>query len=255
MKRAVAVSFLAVTLAGLLLAQQPAAKGAAQEKQSSPTKPATKKPRQRVVTNLAGFDLLEADKTKQTTVVGATRGGKPPVALAPRLGKVYDAALTFHWSHEGRPTRFTFVLRDEARQQVHRGETQALAYTLPDGVALEPGKTYLWSVEPAGGFLAGGPSAPTGILVLAGKERGQLEQALSRIGAPNSYEDELARARLFTEHRLWYDAIAAYSDLIARYPDRRELFEERGMIYAQLDVTRPLADADFAQADSLPMRD
>jgi len=60
-----------------------------------------------------------------------------------------------------------------------------------------------------------------------------------------------APALFFMRHRVWYDAIASYTDLIARFPARTELYEERGMIYAQLDVTQALADADFAKADEL----
>ncbi len=52
--------------------------------------------RKRIVTDLSGFDLLEPGKLqKQTTVVGATRGLPRPVALAPRLGKVYGTNPQF----------------------------------------------------------------------------------------------------------------------------------------------------------------
>jgi len=40
-----------------------------------------------------------------------------------------------------------------------------------------------------------------------------------------------------------------YSELIARYPDRRSLYEMRGTLYDQLPATEPLADADFARSN------
>ena len=57
--------------------------------------------------------------------------------------------------------------------------------------------------------------------------------------------------QVFTDQRLWYDAIGAYTELIAHSPDRAEAYEKRGMIYAQIAATQPLADADFSRADGL----
>ena len=65
------------------------------------------------------------------------------------------------------------------------------------------------------------------------------------------YQVGLKWARAFRDRRLWYDALDAYSGLIARYPERAELYEERGTIYAQLEATKALADGDFARADEL----
>jgi len=85
----------------------------AQAQQSTPQKPnpqepktksqqAEKPPRKRVVTDLSGFDLLEPSKVqKQTTVVGGTRGLPRPVALAPRLGKLFGTTPEFAWSCAG----------------------------------------------------------------------------------------------------------------------------------------------------------
>ena len=60
-----------------------------QETQPKAGEPAKEK-RKRVQTNMAGFELLAADKLKQqTTVVGATRSlsPAPAVPLAPYLGQ------------------------------------------------------------------------------------------------------------------------------------------------------------------------
>ena len=94
-------------------------------------------------------------------------------------------------------------------------------------------------------------SPPAGLLVVSGSQRQEIERALAAITATDPYEQARARARVFTDRRLWYDAVAAYSDLIARFPDRAELYEERGTIYAQLDSTQAAADEDFARAERL----
>lgn len=82
-------------------------------------------------------------------------------------------------------------------------------------------------------------------------QRGEIERDLAKVSSSDDYARGLGRARVFTEHRLWYDALAAYADLIARYPERAELYDERGSIYAQLEVTQKLAEADFARAEEL----
>ncbi len=61
----------------------------------------------------------------------------------------------------------------------------------------------------------------------------------------------VARARVFTDARLWYDAIDAYNALIERFPDRAELYERRGTIYAQLTCTQSLAEEDLARAERM----
>ena len=83
------------------------------------------------------------------------------------------------------------------------------------------------------------------------EQQWEIRAELDTLRGLEPYTAGLARARLFLRHRVWYDAIAAYTDLIEAYPYRAELYEERGMIYAQLDVTQELAEADFARADEL----
>jgi hypothetical protein len=39
--------------------------------------------------------------------------------------------------------------------------------------------------------------------------------------------------------------------LIGEYPEHPELYDERGMIYAQIPGTQELANKDFARADEL----
>jgi len=240
-------------------AQTPAKSGAA------PAKPAeAKKPRARVVTDLSGFDLLESGKVRtQTQVPGATRGMARPIPLAPRLGKLYGDRPTFSWMFEGKAKNFLFLLQDDARNELFHAEVTGYEYRYPaTAPALEPGKTYFWTVEVASAML-GEPSAPAGFLVLNPAQRAEVGNDLRAAASPwtpptaamtsagYAYLQGLARARAFRDHRLWYDALDAYSGLIARYPDRAELYEERGTIYAQLEATKALAEQDFARADQI----
>lgn len=226
--------------ASLLAAQEPPAK--------APRKPR----RQRVVTNLTGFEILDTTKARKPAMVaGATRGDRPPVALAPRLGKTYGTRPVFTWTHEGRARQFVFTLWNDAQEQVHRAEVTGLKYTYPASAPpMEPGTAYFWTVEVSAALMGGVQSAPAGVLVVAAGVREAIRKDLADISGV-TYAAELARARVYAKHRTWYDAIAAYTELIGRFPTRAELYEERGMIYAQLEVTRALADEDFARAEEL----
>jgi len=219
------------------------AAGVAVHELSAQEKPPPEKPRrERIITDLSGFDLLDTTRVKtQTMAAGATRGTVAPLALAPRLGKAHGTNPLFTWNHEGGAQTFVFTLWNDAQEEVYRAEVsgRSLRYP-PDAPALEPGRTYLWTV-----------SAPVGILMVAPDQRETIQAELDFVGNFDLYTVGLERARIFTRHRVWYDAISGYTDLIARFPNRAELYEERGMIYAQLDVTQALADADFARADDL----
>lgn len=246
----------AVALLGSFVAaqtQDKAPTGAAKSGQQQAKPAETKKPRARVVTDLSGFDLLESSKLKkQTQVAGATRGMASPVALAPRLGKLYGDQPTFSWKFEGKAKNFLFILQDDAQTELFRAEVSGYEYRYPaTAPALQPGKTYFWTVEVASTMFGGEPSAPAGILRLNGAQRAEVEKDLAATASSDEYQAGLARGRAFRDRRLWYDALDAYSGLIARYPERAELYEERGMVYAQLEATKVLADQDFARADEL----
>lgn len=246
----------AVALAAAAFPQEPA-------KDDKPQKaaPAGKKddkeaekrpPRKRVTSDLSGFELIDSARLKgQPMVVGGTRSLTAPVALAPQLGKLAGPSPVFAWSYGYRVPRFRFTLRGAADEPVFQAEATGTRYRYPgDAPALETGRTYSWTVEPLGAPGRPSPSSPVAFTV----EPGVLA-ALAKLGAAGGFEAGLARARLLTEHRLWYDAVEAYSDLIARFPERAEPYEERGAIYGQLEVTEALAEEDLARADALRARE
>jgi hypothetical protein len=49
--------------------------------------------------------------------------------------------------------------------------------------------------------------------------------------------------------RIWFDALAAYTSLIARHPARAEFYRDRAQLNEQLPATAALADADLAKAE------
>jgi hypothetical protein len=230
-------------------AQSPTEARSEEPKPKQTTAPTNNK-RTRVITNLAGFDLLEAKKlSSETIVVGATRGMEQPVALAPRLGKLYGSNPTFLWNYEGTAAKFVFVLSDDAQTEIFRTEVIGTQFRYPAGApALQPGKIYFWTVTTPGSLLRSASSDPAGVSVLSTAQQQEIERELAQIPG-NSYEAGVARAQVFTDYRLWYDTLAAFTELIQRFPGRAELYEHRGTIYAQLNSTQALAEADFSLAE------
>lgn len=251
---------LPLTLAAALVCGAVVAPGQAQDPPASKTaKPreSQKAPqkRRRVVSDLSGFELLDAARLqKKPMVAGAGRGlfePKPPIPLAPHLARLYGTSPVFRWQAEGEGQRFLFVLSDVTNKELHRAETAGDSYPWPVGAPrLEDGQTYYWTVESVPP-MATPSSTPHGVQVATSPQRVEIDKALRAATSADRYQVDLARAQVFTDQRLWYDAVGAYTELIAGFPDRAEAYEKRGMIYAQIPTTQPLAEADFARADEL----
>ncbi len=219
-----------------------------QETRPKEGEPAKEK-RKRVQTNMAGFELLAADKLKQqTTVVGATRSltPAPAVPLAPYLGQLWGTQPTFQWANPGKVKEFVFVLLDEAGGEVVRKTVAETRYRY-DGPPLQAGKTYTWMVN-----TRATTSQEAAFKVVDAKAKQEIEAALGSVKAGD--EADLQRARLLADRRLWYDAIDAYTDAIARHPDRAQAYEDRGAIFAQVARAETAANEDFARADELSQK-
>jgi hypothetical protein len=219
----------------------------------APTKQTPAKKRQRVVSDLSGFELLDAAKLQDKPVVaGATRGiggPRPPVLLAPHLAKLHGAGPVFAWRHDGE--RYAFVLSDELGQDVHSAEVTGHNYAWPAAAPrLADGKTYFWSVRPVSGSLMALASMAA-VVVVTSAERQAIDRSLTEAIAADPYQEGLARAQVLVDTRVWYDALGAYNDIIARFPKRPEAYERRGNLFAQLAVTQEQAEEDFARADVL----
>ena len=223
------------------------------------SKPETKAPppqtqkRQRVTTDVSKFELAPASKVaKSAGVAGASRGAgdqAAPVALAPHLTRLYGPSPMFNWSFNRRVRKFVFILTDENQEEIYRADVTRPQFQYPsDAPQLEPGKTYYWYVEPEPKAMDMARSEPAGFQVINGAELKEVEQKLAQIGASESFESGVARAQLFRDHGLWYDALSAYSELIEKNPDHAELYQQRAAIYVQLDPTKDLAERDLARA-------
>ena len=254
-----AAVFLLLTLAAACVPSGAQETGQTQKPAQAPpakTKPEKKPASKRLIVNLTGFEMLKPVQLKsQASTLAATRGGLPPTALAPKLGKFYGASAMFAWKYPGQAEKFSLAITDDRGKAIFHADVNGSDFVYPsDGPHLEPGTVYSWSVQMISAQEISPPSSPVEFVPVSDGERKEIEQTLAAAESKDAYQSGLDRAKIFVEHRLWYDAIGAYSELISRYPERAELYEHRGMIYAQLKITRPLSEQDFARADQLEVQ-
>jgi len=223
---------------------KPSAKDASTDETSKP-------PPKRMALPVGGWELAApSDLAGQPGGIAAARDISELQLLAPRLGKMYGAKPLFAWNYKGQAREFTFVLRDDQRAEMLREKVAEKEYRPWTGALpqLKTAKLYSWEIEFSGQLE---PSPTARFTVVSAEERAAIEQALARVANSDDYQGALARARVYTEHRLWYDAIGAYTNLIGRYPGRAEAYNERGGIYEQLEITKRLADRDFSRAEEI----
>ena len=83
------------------------------------------------------------------------------------------------------------------------------------------------------------------IVIAGGAERDQIAAALAAV-TQTGFDGDRARAQVYFDKRVWYDAAQAYTVLIAAHPDDAQLHQMRGTLYDQVPATERLADEDFA---------
>jgi hypothetical protein len=220
---------------------------------AAPDDHAAKPKRKTLDADLSGFDISDGKSDKKvTTMLGGSRSAAIPsaVLLAPRRAKFYGASALFSWSFAGRNEGYVILVADEDETQLVREQVKEPRYRA-NGISdkFSPGQTYYWRVQVLPNPLG---SEPLEFTVVSPDEQRTIHDALAAIPSSDPYQAALARAHIFTDHRLWFDALGAYQDLIARYPDHSELYEERAAIYAQIPVTQPLAEADRSRAAKIP---
>jgi Domain of Unknown Function (DUF928) len=214
-------------------------------------KPA-QRPVKRVHVALAGFELDKpAPAGSGTQIGGATRGiGASMTLLAPRSARLYGGHPVFQWSYPAQATNFIFELFDEKDTLLYKTRGNARTLRYPESAPpLQPGAVYQWTVRPEGGVL-GGASETLKFTRVPQTEIAAISRELEKTGTKEK-SDVLRAAQIFTDHRLWFDAVQAYTDLIKSYPQDPELYEKRGTIYDQIPATAELADQDFATAAQL----
>jgi hypothetical protein len=218
---------------------------------SGEAKPATHL-QKRVHIDLKGFELDKTAQPKSNTQVGGgTRDiGGITILLAPRLARVYTAHPVFDWTHSAQAQNFEFRLFDDRGTLLYKSRVTSREFHYPeDAPPLQADTSYEWSVQPEIALL-GHASTELSFIRISANEIAEISTALHQVGADD--ELQLAQcAQILTDHRLWFDALEAYSNLIKRYPYNAVYHEKRGEIYDQLSVTGALADEDFAMADKL----
>ncbi len=250
MKRALWFWLLVATpLAGFGRAQQPPP--TPDPKAAPPASNAVKPKRKVLDADLSGFDVSDSKANqKVTTMLGGSRSAAIPsaVLLAPRRAKFYGSSATFRWSFTGHHEGYIIIITDDDEAQLVHKEVNEPRYRFdPAAAKFEPGQTYYWRVQVLPNPLACEPSE---FVAVSAEERQAIERAIAAILAADPYQTALARAKIFTDHRLWFDALGAYDDLIAQYPNHPELYDQRGAIYYQLDATKSQAEGDFNRADN-----
>ena len=182
-------------------------------------------------------------------MLGGSRTAAIPSAilLAPKRAKFYGATATFDWSFSGHNEGYVLIITDEDETQLVHQQLRETHYRLDSpATKFQPGQTYYWRVQVLPNPLA---SEPLEFEVVSAEESQTIAKAVAAIPTTDPYRSALARAQILTDHRLWFDALGAYDDLIAKFPDHSELYDQRGAIYAQIPATKSLSEADFARAD------
>jgi hypothetical protein len=239
--RVVGKAALCVGIVGLISPAHGQAAGSATGSHTTPPPP----PRPaRVRVKLDGFDLSSSKSRNQ--VGGVSRGVGAVKLFAPAKGLAYSLHPTFQWS--GTPdTKYKLHLEDLGDHASFDVTVDGTSFTYPETApALKPGSTYSWSVQPEIDIM-GGTSDSALVVIAGGAERDAIAAALAAITQTGEAGDR-ARAQVYFDKRVWYDAAQAYSILIAAHPDDAELHRLRGTLYDQVPATEKLADQDFAIA-------
>lgn len=206
---------------------------------SAPSKPV------RVRTKLDGFDIEPKSGRAPNQIGGASRDAFGGLKLfAPKLGKAYTLTPTFFWSAEDPTAEYTFRLSVLSAGQGQLYETKVAGgrLTYPaDAPALIAGATYVWQVTPTNDMF-GGPASAS-VLIVGGDERAAVEAALHGPAGMSA-----ADAKVYVDKRLWYDAVSAYTALIASDPKHAEYYKSRAELYDQFPQTQTLADLDMNKA-------
>jgi hypothetical protein len=201
----------------------------------------------RVRAKLDGFDLTpKSTSSRPNQIGGASRGAFGMDLYAPSMGRAYSLTPTFYWSSDDAQAEFTLrVSQPGMGGSLYETKVVGSHFTYPaDAPALQPGSTYVWTVAPTLDMMGGPKSAS--IVIVGGSERDAVTAALARAQA--SSDPAAAAAKVYTDMRVWFDAVAAYSSLIDRYPARGEFYQGRADLYDQLPATQKLADIDAAKA-------
>ncbi len=190
----------------------------------------------RVRAKLSGFDLSNKSGKSANQIGGASRDLGTPHLYAPGSAKAYSLTPTFYWSAPDGAAKVTFRISTINGIEVYETTTAATHLTYPaDAPALKPGMTYRWTILPENDMLGGAP-APVTFMVVDGDERAAIQSALATATDP---------ASVFVQHRIWYDAVVAYNNVLDKDPGNQAALLGRATLYNSVSATESLADADW----------
>jgi hypothetical protein len=200
----------------------------------------------RVRAKLDGFDLTPksaaAPARRPNQIGGASRGLGDMALYAPTMGKSYTLTPEFFWRSDDVAGEYTFRVSQPGMNDAPIFETKVVGghFVYPTSApTLKPGETYVWTVQPVVDMMGGPVSAS--VVIVGGSEREAVKAALDKASDPT------AKAKVFVDMRLWFDAVGAYTTLIEKSP-RGEYYQARADLYDQVPATSTLADADAAKA-------
>jgi len=201
----------------------------------------------RVRAKLDGFNIAPSSGKAPNQIGGASRDLGALTLYAPKGGKAYTLTPTFYWSGDDK-SEYTFKLSALTTQESPLYVKKVLGgkFTYPaDAPALKPSETYIWSVQPENDLMGG--LAQASVLIVGGATRSAVESALANAKVTPG-EPSAAAAKIYVDHRLWFDAIAEYTALIEKHPEMTQYYKERAAVYDQFPETQELADEDAAKA-------
>jgi tetratricopeptide (TPR) repeat protein len=148
-------------------------------------------------------------------------------------------------------TGYTLQLRTEGERPRRFTVDGANQWTLPASeAALTQGRTYQWTVAPAGGR----PTREEPFTVIGDQDRQALElgiQAINGMGLDPLAEGRMLAAVIFTDLGLYYDAVAALAELEqAGDPFNADLYLLKGEVLDRLGRLDEAREA-FDRADAL----
>ena len=190
----------------------------------------------RVRAKLSGFDLSTKSGKSANQIGGASRDLGTPRIYAPASARDYALNPTFHWATPDGAAKVTFRLSTINGIELYKTTTSATSLAYPaDAPPLKPGMTYRWTIVPENDMLGGAP-APVTLMIVDGAERAAIQAALASSTDP---------ASVFVDHRIWYDAIAAYNTALDKNPDNQTARLGRATLFNSIPATQSLADADW----------
>ncbi len=144
------------------------------------------------------------------------RGSADKGRMSPRSGVITSDRRTLHWDGplaDGRDVLITITSGDTPDQVLLETDAAGGSFDVPPSLALVPGSSYAWTVEPAG--LAPGPAIAGSFQIAEAPLATQLGELKSRARDAEGW----LRVAFFCEvHMLETDAAEAYAQALARDP-------------------------------------